>query len=362
MMKNLRKKTGVLIIYLGLFTVQAFSNDSTGRIIKFGAFYFDGWSGTTFHISKKLASNFLERKPLNGWITSTQKNIDQQIIQASNAGLSFFNFCWYYNGNSGSDIALNVRNNALQYYLNSPNKSKIGFSLLIANHKGYVIKKEHWPLLIDYWCKLFQNPSYLKVDGAPLITFFDTYSLITTFKNSANVKVAFDQFKSRAASLGISNIRLAICVNNSDEIALATRCGFDIITSYNNHASALLSTRNRELPIDKLITNDLHEWTRLLNETKKAVIPTITLNWDKRPWDSSGKIESKHFVGYSQESVKRSVTSSVGWLNSNNNRMKDKIVFVYAWNEYGEGAWLTPSKKLGDQLLIGLRAGIEGQQ
>jgi hypothetical protein len=346
-----------LYFCIGLFSIRASANDNIRPGIRFGAFYFDGWTGKTFHISKKLISDFPERKPVNGWITSTQVSVDQQINQAAEAGLSFFNFCWYYNGNSGNDIAANVRNNALNFYLKSPNKSKLDFSLLVANHKGYFIKKEHWPLLIDYWCKLFQDPSYVKVNGAPLITFFDTYSLISTFKNSANVKIAFDQFKKKALALGFPDIRLAICLNNPGEMAVAERCGFDIITTYNNHASAMQVSTGTISLNNQILSNDNQEWTKMLRKTKKAVIPTITLNWDRRPWDTGVKM-SKRFSGFSGESVKEAILSSKRWLSTNDNRMDDKIAFVYAWNEYGEGAWLTPSLKWGDQLLKGLADGI----
>ena len=37
----------------------------------------------------------------------------------------------------------------------------------------------------------------------------------------------------------------------------------------------------------------------------------------------------------------------------------DKVINVYAWNEYGEGGYLTPSTGLGNALLEGLKAGLE---
>src|SRR3954469_22288370 len=67
-------------------------NDS----IKIGAYYFDGWTGKTFHVSPKLRDSFPERKPVWGWVTSTPEVVHEQINLAADAGLSFFNFCWYY--------------------------------------------------------------------------------------------------------------------------------------------------------------------------------------------------------------------------------------------------------------------------
>src|SRR4051812_33911811 len=68
--------------------------------IKMGAYYFDGWTGKTFHISPALDS-FPERKPVWGWVTSTPSAITEQIDLAADAGISFFNFCWYYNKADG---------------------------------------------------------------------------------------------------------------------------------------------------------------------------------------------------------------------------------------------------------------------
>ena len=41
-----------------------------------GAYYFDGWSGITFHITEHLKKNYPEREPTWGWVTSTKEIVD----------------------------------------------------------------------------------------------------------------------------------------------------------------------------------------------------------------------------------------------------------------------------------------------
>lgn len=77
-------------------------------------------------------------------------------------------------------------------------------------------------------------------------------------------------------------------------------------------------------------------------------MPVTTLNWDPRPWASSANNYSKapYFIGFSNASVYNSVLACKKWINTNSkSTVKEKIGLIYVWNEYGEGTYLTPTKK-----------------
>src|SRR5258708_1323381 len=62
-----------------------------------GGYYFDGWSGLVpNNITPKLTDSFPERKSIWGWVTSDQKIMEKQIDYATDYGLSFFCFDWYF--------------------------------------------------------------------------------------------------------------------------------------------------------------------------------------------------------------------------------------------------------------------------
>src|SRR5882757_3135031 len=136
--------------------------------IVLGAYYFDGWSSPkSGHLTPKLRDSFPDRKPKWGWITSTPQIVKEQIDLAADAGLSFFSFCWYYPDYDHPHFKEDPLNHALSLYLASPNKTRLKFCLMVANHAGQEIGPADWPAVTDEWVRLFKDPGYLQVSGKP---------------------------------------------------------------------------------------------------------------------------------------------------------------------------------------------------
>lgn len=347
---------------IALIAVLFCSLDTMGQnALRLGAYYFDGWTGKTPHVSAKLKSDYPERTPVWGWKTSTPEVIKQQIDIASAAGIDFFTFCWYFNPNTkGREVARDAKNNALSLYLNAPNKRKLHFSLLVANHGGYALKATQWNELNEYWINLFKDSSYLKVDGRPLITFFDIQSLIKTFGTTDSVGIALDQLREAARQADLPGVSIAVNIGaNKESVELAEQCGFDVLTGYNYHNNGLHGLRTGNMTVDSMRTREQNVWNDITRWSSKPIIPAITLNWDRRPWDSDSTASSPHFQGYSGASVEKAIRSCRNWMKNNTGHLpNEQIAVLYAWNEYGEGAWLTPSKPLKNSLLEGVKKGL----
>lgn len=373
MLKSGRERSPVNITVIFILTVllclnglSTFSQVGRGRSnqneIQVGAYYFDGWTGKTMHIKDKLVDNFQERKPVWGWQTSNSKAIEEQIDMAADAGISFFSFCWYFGRNKANDriVDNDPKNNALKLYLKSSNRDKLGFNLMVSNHQGYIFKESDWKNLCRYWISIFKSPGYVKVENRPLITFFSIASLKQTFGTVDKVKKAFHELNEMAKAEGLNGVVIAGNATTPDGVALADSCGIDILTAYNYHNDGLRNRSNREiLPIDSMRVKENLTWTRMAKGRQNAYIPVVTLNWDKRPFEQPSVRRSPRFEGYSGKSVEQSVYAVKRWVRDNpGNVTKEKIVMIYAWNEYGEGAWLTPSEKMGNQLIEGFKAGL----
>lgn len=373
MLKSGRKRSitgiyqGIVIsLLLVLSGLSACSQSVRGRSnqhgIQVGAYYFDGWTGKTMHIKDKLVQGFPERKPVWGWQTSNLKTIEEQIDLAAEAGISFFSFCWYFGRDKANDkiVDNDPKNNALNVYMQASNKEKLGFNLMIANHEGYIFKESDWKNLCLYWIEIFKTPGYVKVEGSPLITFFSMASLKQTFGSVHKVNNAFLELKKLAKKEGLKDVIIAGNATTPAGIALADSCGIDILTAYNYHNDGLRNRSNREIvPIDSMQVKEKLTWNHVSKGRRNAYIPVVTLNWDKRPSEQPAVRRSPRFEGYSGKSVEQSVYAVKRWVSNNPDRVtKEKIVMLYAWNEYGEGAWLTPSEKLGNQLLEGFKAGL----
>jgi hypothetical protein len=347
-------------IFCFILTLIARQVSAQTKDIKLGAYYFDGWTGAyPYHITDKLVNEFPERKPVWGWLTSTQTIIDKQIQLANNAGLSFFSFCWYYKGKN--DFKSEPLNRALGLYLNSDYKYKLKYNLLVVNHKGFAIGPKDWDLLTNAWISYFKSATYLRVDNKPIITFFTLRGLLTEFGSVDKVKEAFNSLKIKAKLAGLEGVTIAVCSHpNEKDVKLAADCGVDVLTGY-NYQDAGFTIKQNQIPIDSLQNGEYRYWNRFKQISNLVYMPVSTINWDPRPWANAenGYDNKPYYTGFSQASVKRSITKSINWLNNNANRTtKERIILLYAWNEYGEGAWLTPSTNDTLNLLNGIKQAL----
>ena len=347
-------KPGIKLIGFILMLSLSFAATAQQEM-KLGAYYFDGWTGKTYHLTDKLKNSFPEREPVWGWLTSTPEIMEKQIDVAKASGIDFFDFCWYYNPLSGgTDVANDPKNNALNLYRQASNKNKLGFTIMVANHEGYAIKAEEWNALCTYWISLFKDASYVKVNDKPLITFYDMMSLIRTFGTSGKVKEAFETFKSMAVKEGLQGVSIAAIVNETVSLEWANKSGYDIITGYNYHTYGYQYTSDEVIPIDSMRVNEERIWNALSRASDKPFIPAITVNWDKRPWEASN-VRSPRFSGFSNQSVNRAVSACREWMARNRSEIAPgNVAILYAWNEYGEGAYLTPCKT-GDDMVQGVK-------
>jgi len=349
-------KQFIVLCVLSVLTVNCFAQ--TRPFV--GAYYFDGWatSGYNSHLTKKLVNNFNNRKPVWGWATSNQSVINAQIDAAADAGLSFFSFCWYYNAHKNIDST----NRALMFYNCSPLKSRLKFCLLVANHMPYEIGPAEWPAVTNEWLKQFKAGNYVVVDGKPLLIFFSVQSLIKKFGSEANVKAVFDAFKQQAKHAGITGITIAACLGaGRTEVSAAANCGFDVLTGYNYSPVGFIKNQT-SIPIDNLQKGEINAWNQFPKVTNLPCIPLVTLNWDPRPWAEGNNYytTTPYYTGYSKQSVYTSVSNAIAWSRSHQADVtRENIIILYAWNEYGEGAWLTPGANGHTELLDGLKSALK---
>lgn len=374
----MKSRLFLLVVLLFIFA------DSKAQKPCLGAFYFDGWSGTDHNImSPTLLQNYAKREPKWGWVTSSQAVVDQQINYAADAGLSFFSFDWYYNSNFKNQPL----NKALGYFRNSPYNNRLKYCLMVANHAPFIIGPNDWSNVVTEWVSQFKSPSYLRVNNKPLLIIFSIETLVQKFGSAQNVHAALDSLRQVATRQGLPGVTVAVCMRTDlYNIRLAEQCGFDILTGYNypgagmskdllsnvNQYQAALSNKSLKaaplnkaglaVPIDNLQKGEVKIWDQFPKLSKLKYIPAVTLNWDPRAWanPSNNYSNRPYYVGYSPATVKKSIANCINWVNANPGATSsEKIILLYAWNEMGEGAWLTPTKD-GVDLLQGVKPLVSG--
>jgi hypothetical protein len=152
-----------------------------------GAYYFDGWTGTSNHLTPRLREEFFDREPVWDWRDDSLPVVEEQIACAADHGLSFFAFDWYWPEGPEKETPLNT---GLKLYLQAGNKPRLEFCLLVANHGGFRIDPADWDTVTDLWVRLFKEPTHVKVEGRPLLILFTARELRHAFGSSAAVKAA----------------------------------------------------------------------------------------------------------------------------------------------------------------------------
>lgn len=350
----------VLMILFQALLSNVYAQGNPARHLLVGAYYFDGWTGKTSHVTPSLTQDYGNRKPIWGWLTSTPEIVGKQVAAAAEANIDFFSFCWYY-----SDLYKKnqeePRNNALRLFLAAQDKHGLKFNLMVANHYGYTIGPADWAGLTKVWVDLFEKDTYLKFEEKPLITFLSLRLLVGAFGSAEKVKTALDQLRAAAVGRGLKGVNIAVCVApNQKDADLARQCGFDLLTGYNYHDQTLVD-RQSISPIKVLSPKEQAVWSSFL-KFGMPYMPVATLNWDPRPWDEINKMKkaSPHFEGYSPSSVYQSIKGLKKWtLENHPSGTAEQIAMIYAWNEYGEGAYLTPSVSYKNGLLEAVKEALK---
>jgi hypothetical protein len=341
--------------------------------MKTGAYYWNGWSDEkTFALTEKLKTEFSDREPVWGWISNTVENMELQIEHANKGGINFFAFDWYY---LESEDKHTFMNDATDLFLEAANRDKMEFCLLIANHQGSRIFKKDWDIVIELWMKYLTEKNYLMVDGKPLIIIFSPQEMTECMGGPDSVKEAFNKLQSRVKEAGLPGVAIAACyasLNSEESINRVKLCeyeGYTHFTGYNYNEYRFKGDKpvqqsyyefvnklgdldqkyipKRIQPFGDLIEKHLEIWENFASFSSIPYLPCITCGWDCRPWEVPEKVElhSWYYPDRTPEQLADLIKKAEEWMESHPlNTTKENIVLLYAWNEFGEGGYIAPTK------------------
>ncbi len=324
-----------------------------------GAYYFDGWSGKTedIHLPKLLETKYADRKPLWGWRDDTPQIMRQQIDYCADHGIAFWAFDWYYPEGKEKTTPLN---NALELYLKAPNRQRLKFCLLVANHAGFRIGPKDWDACCQRWIELFQQPTHLRLDGQPLLIFFSPEELDRAFGGVEGVHRALVTLRTKAKQGGLPGVAVAACTGPGKHLADLARSGYSLLTGYNYNLGWLSGGGSQ--PFRKLIDGNQRIFEQFAQQTPLPYVPVITAGWDRRPWEEERLPAAKMSVWYPDRTpklVEEFVRLGVRWLDKHPDKATpQRLLLIYAWNENGEGGYLTPTAADGTEYLKAVQRAI----
>lgn len=326
-----------------LFVIQ--SSDAKEKILV-GAYYFPGWAEDNniawYRNGADIRKKYPHLEPIMGW-----KDIDKieflnkEVSIAEKYGIDFFAVDWYW------DFA--TKKEYWDYAIKNFKKVKnnnVRFCINWANHYPPEQGSKNINDYIDivkYWkANYLSHKNYLKTpDGKPVIFIFSPWQL----ERELGLQGAKDIIKYMKTEANA----YVIVIDNADYKVVSDKyeiLNFDAIAGWNNiHVEMSV---NRKFLFYSSYKNYIE---KLLNQiyfynTNAPMYPSIIPGWDERPWLES---PSMTLINNNPEDFGDLLQMSKTFLNFKN--YKFNLMMIESWNEFGEGAYIIPTKKWKNKFL-----------
>jgi hypothetical protein len=311
-----------------------------------GVYYYDGWSRPLEapQFTGLVRGPWSDRQPLSGWRDRTPASIVQQLDWAHDYGIGFIAFDWYYGSNAeSSDL-----NNALTIYRGLPSHDGVGYALVYVNTGRFVIPSSRWDDAVSRWAAQdFSAPAYERVAGRPLLVILDVARFNDQLGGVAGVDDAIAAVRAAARRAGLPGVYVVGGVYLDPRFdwswfrLVASREDFDAFTQYSAPAAA--GVADGPQPYQRLVGAIEANWPRFARGPR-TFIPDVVTGWDPRPWGSTvnGKL---WWFRRTPADVGAFVGAATRFARSrpSHGHAGPPLVFVEAWNELGEGAYIVPT-------------------
>jgi len=305
--------------------------------VRIGAYYFDGWAGTDrfldMFVTKRMLAEFPDREPIWGWRDDSLQVMERQIDLAADHGLAFFAFCWYWhdNGRAINEQAIkdDPKHTGLELFLKARNNRRLKFCLLVANHGGFEIRgTESWKQAADFWMPYLKHPQYLTVDGKPLVIIFNP---------DGGDQAGFAYLQEAARRAGLPGVAIAACAGGPAEMGYTHATHYNIVPDY--------PAGSQEHGYAELAEAQARAWG---GTREQPYLPEVIAGWDARPWrgpQGQGKEQDAYFPDRTPEQFAASLREAIAWMEAHPDQTTaERTILVYAWNEFGEGGYIAPTK------------------
>ena len=355
----------LVIIILGLSGFNANSKviDKNSHSILVGIEYFNGWWPRTpnndIHCfweshNKDWRAEFPGRVPLLGEY-NCQETMDKEILAASEYCVDFFSILWYPMDSVKNGKIRDYLNAGVENFMNSPNSNLMHFMIEIANHDpNAIITDADWDKCIDVCVKSMKHSSYLRIDGRAVVKIHggDQFLRDNGFSVERSKQV-LQRFRKRAKDEGAGE--LLINVGNYSEKPVDRNHKFSIIgeidatMQYNSLPE--VPQRETDYPYELMV-----ERAKQVREIRKkdvlCWIPYFPAGWNPKPWNdkrASFSLPTREEWKFGLEELKTDILKYSNFGFPKKDGSTQKAFTIYAWNEFGEGGIVAPTR--GDQYM-----------
>ena len=333
-----------------------------------GVYYFSGWwreqPNKYFTAGVDWRTNYPGRVALLGEYNE-QATMDREIAAAATNGVSFFQILWYCPGDaSNRHPQAEKLNQGLRLFLASPNNRQMKFTLEFVNHPPFGIEADTaWENACRGWCEAMKHPSYLRLGGRPMFKVHGAEHFFNqNGRDAARVAQRIETLRRIARGAGLPGLLIgggvmAGAVDTGPAVA-----PYDFLTTYMDLPS--LPPQDRPYPYADLLKFAEAGWDRYARLSQKPYVPYLPSGWDPRPWRdprSSFELPDREQWLTALRRAKSALDAAPNLGVSVGPGKRQKMLLIYAWNEFGEGGIVAPTRADGDMKLRAI-ASVFGRQ
>lgn len=332
---------------------------------KVGVYYFPGWASTSSYWndlrgavgSRSPGVSWTDREPLRGFGYSEESRsiAEQNIEWASSHGISFFAYDWYWDGTKP------LYNHAITNHKLAQNKEKLKYCVMWANHMSSPQTLDEFERMITHWIdNYFTDSQYFKINNMPVVIIFSPQQLRDKSKNLHKTTADLLGYaRSLALRRGISGIYFVATTYAHPYwvVDYLPSSGYDALTAYNyqskGFSGAYSGGEDYSTSYQELLAGYKSQWKWIIDNSTLPYIVPMSAGWDRRPWGGS-KVAKHDNSGSNPLSFKDMLLAGKDIMDKYpKNTLRMGI--IYAWNEFGEGAYIEPTKRWGFKYLEAIK-------
>lgn len=217
---------------------------------------------------------------------------------------------------------------------------------------------------LRFLAPIFSDPRYLRVNGRPLFLVFRASQLPDPRRTT-------DLWREESSRLGLGELYLCRVESFPDEVSDPRTLGFDAAVEFQPSYPTVGQARRprvlhralrRLAPIDHpYLKNSVYDYRTLVDNALRTPSPPyprhpcITPGWDNTPRRDRG---ATIIINSSPEDYERWATGTIHRLAIDPGN--EGLLFINAWNEWGEGCHLEPCKRWASAYLEANRRALAG--
>jgi len=335
------------------------------KAVLVGVNYFPGWwrplpNKWQDREGKDWRARFPERVPLLGEYND-QETMNHEIKAAAQAGVDFFSILWYYNP-PGKErephVALTER--GLTNFMASPEAGRMRFMIEFCNHPPFAVATdEDWNRCIQTWLKAFRHPSYLRVGGRLVFKVHGgDFFLQQNGGDPVRARARLDTLRQAVRQAGLGELLIGGGVGAAEHIGPEHPLAkiFDFTATYMEVPN--LKQTAEDYPYEALAPA-AREARQVHATDALPYVPYLAAGWCPRPWADPRpcfKFPTRAEWEAELRGMKDGLAANANLGLPLPGGGRQKSFTIYAWNEFGEGGIVAPTRGENTMKLDAIRA------